>query len=62
MLKNSKKDLPNKAADQKDFQIHYAMLSEELKEKTSAHLVIKPDEVSLRNCVSSWSGVHVTAH
>ena len=53
MLKNSKKDLPNKAADQEDFQIRYALLSEELKERTSANLVIKSDEVSLRNCVSS---------
>ncbi len=62
MLKTSKKDLPDKGADQKDFQIHYALLSEELKGKPSAHLVITSDEVSHRNCVSAWSGVHVTAH
>ncbi len=47
MLKTSKKDLPNKAANQKDFRIHYALLSEELKEKTSAHLVIKSDGSAL---------------
>ncbi len=62
MLKTGKKDLPNKGADQKDFQNYYALLSEDLKEKTISHLVIKSDEVSLRNCVSSWPGVHVTAH
>ncbi len=55
-LKTSKKDMPNKGADQKDFQIHYALLSEELKEKTSAHLVIKSAEVSLKNCV--WRACH----
>ena len=52
MLSTGKKDLPNKGADQKDFHNNYASLTEELKEKTSAHLVIKSDQVSLRNCVS----------
>ncbi|KAL0018240.1 hypothetical protein WJX77_001071 [Trebouxia sp. C0004] len=46
MLKPGKKELPHKGADQKDFQIHYALLSEEMKEKTSAHLVIKSDEAA----------------
>ncbi|DBB01283.1 TPA: hypothetical protein ACH3X3_011739 [Trebouxia sp. C0006] len=45
-LKTSKKDMPNKGADQKDFQIHCALLSEELKERTSAHLVIKCAEAA----------------
>ncbi len=62
MLSTGKKDLPNKGADQKDFQNNYASLTEELKQKTSAHLVIKSDEVSSCNCMSLWPGVHVTAH
>ena len=62
MLSTGKKDLPNKGADQKDFHNNYAPLTEELKEMNSAHLVIKSDQVSLRNCVSLWPGMHVTAH
>ncbi|DBA95126.1 TPA: hypothetical protein ACH3X1_015681 [Trebouxia sp. C0004] len=58
VLKTGKKDLPHKGADQKDFQIHYALLSEEMKEKTNAHLVIKSDEIRWRKTLDLF---HVQA-
>ena len=43
MLKINKKDLPNKGADQNDFQIHYALLSENLKKKRRLVHTLSPN-------------------